>query len=348
VIGRLAAACAALLTLAALLPACSGEKRPEVVLYTSCDDYLLRDIIPAFESETGIKVRLAGDTEATKTTGLVQRIIAERDQPRADVWWSNEPFGTMRLADEGLLAPFSPAATADFDGAWPEGFAAPDQTWYGFALRARVIVFNTQRIKREDAPLTLRELADPRWKGRIGMARPQFGTTRGHMGAIAARCGEETLRQWLSALKANGLRLYSGNSAVVRGVALGEIDIGLTDTDDVIVGQRENWPVDMVVEEPSPPGERCAVGPCPIPNTVSILKHAPNPAAAAKLADFLLSARVERILATSDSRNMPLRPGLLAEIRDTLPLTAVQPPDLPAIHRAIPRAMDICTQVLGD
>lgn len=341
-----------LLLLPSLLPSCSRRPANEVVLYTSCDDYLLREIIPAFEKETGIKVKLAGDTEATKTTGLVQRIIAERDHPRADVWWSNEPFGTMKLAEEGLLTPFKPAALKDFAGKWPEEYAAPDHTWYGFGLRARVIVYNTARVKPEDAPRYLRNLTDAKWKGRVGMARPQFGTTRGHMAAIVARRSDATLRDWLGKLKNNGLRLYDGNSAVVRAVAEGQIDVGLTDSDDVIVGQREKWPVAMVIEEElsyfdSNPG-LLPIGPVAIPNTVAILKDAPHPAAAKKLADFLLSSRTEGVLAASESRNLPIRPALAQEVQHSLPFSTLPTPNLPMIHASIPAAMKACDDILGD
>ncbi len=70
------------------------------------DDYLLREMIAAFEKETGIDVLEVGDTEATKTVGLYTRLVDEKDAPRADVWWSNEPFYTVRLAEQGVLEPY--------------------------------------------------------------------------------------------------------------------------------------------------------------------------------------------------------------------------------------------------
>jgi iron(III) transport system substrate-binding protein len=71
--------------------ACSRQPPPggEVVLYSSVDDFLLREVVAAFEAESGVRVRLVGDTEATKTTGLVERLLAERGRPREDVWWSS-------------------------------------------------------------------------------------------------------------------------------------------------------------------------------------------------------------------------------------------------------------------
>ncbi len=342
----LAAPCLVLLALG-FAWSCSGKPAaPEVVLYTSCDDYLLREIIPAFEKETGITVKLVGDTEATKTTGLVQRVIAESKNPRADVWWSNEPFGTMKLAEEGLLEPFKPEALKDFGGVWPEGYAAPDGTWYGFAVRARAMVYNTSRLSEKDLFRGLETLTDPRFKNRIGIARPQFGTTRGHMGAIAAHNGESRYRAWVTALLANGLRYFDGNSAVVRAVAQGEIDIGLTDTDDVLVGQREHWPVALVFETPErgQHGEALdSSGPLCIPNTVAILKNAPHAGAAQKLADFLLSAGTERVLALSESGNVPLRMNLRTELSGKIhDIPGVDSdPGFDRVFHAIPNAIAV-------
>ena len=61
---------------------------------------MAHQLVDAFEARTGISVLLVGDTEATKTTGLVQRLRAEQNSPRADVFWSSEIFQTIRLAQE--------------------------------------------------------------------------------------------------------------------------------------------------------------------------------------------------------------------------------------------------------
>ncbi|MFN0132441.1 MAG: extracellular solute-binding protein [Phycisphaerales bacterium] len=313
------------------IAACSRPPRPEVVLYTSCDDYLLREVAPAFTAKTGIAVRIVGDTESTKTTGLVQRLLAERDRPRADVWWSNEPFATIRLDAAGLLAP------ADVPGAKdrPAWLIGPEGRWHGFALRARAIVYNTKRVEAKDAPRDETALTLPTWRGRIGMARPQFGTTRGLVAYLHAQLDREAFDAWARGMKANDVRLFDGNSAVVRAVAEGVIDVGLTDTDDVHAGLREGWPVAMVM------GERSLL----IPNTAAIVRGGPNPKNAAALIEFLLSEEVERMLAKSDSRNMPVRASLAAEFAANALLG--QPPDLEAIATRADEAMAAWEAIAG-
>lgn len=332
------------------IASCGRSEVREVVLYTSADDYIVREVVDAFQNETGIRVRLQGDTEAAKTTGLVLRLLAEKQSPRADVWWSSEPFGTIQLSREGVLSPYtSTAAEADMGGAWPSALRPADGTWYGFASRARVIAYNTNTVAREEAPRTLRDLTEPRWSGRVGMAKPQFGTTRGHMAALVALYGEDALRDWLIAMKANGLRLYDGNASAVQAVARGEIHLCLTDTDDVWAGQRNNWPVELVYEvadQDAPEHDLPSFGAMVIPNTVARVRGGPNHDNAAVLIDFLLSERVERILAESDSGNAPVRPRVAADYpRSAFPLS--DQVDLFAIEAAVPRAIAVCEDVLS-
>src|SRR4051812_37517278 len=73
----------------------------EVVIYTSVDQPYCAPILMEFERRSGIHVVLKTDAEATKSVGLAERLRAEKDHPQADVWWSNEIFLTINLADEG-------------------------------------------------------------------------------------------------------------------------------------------------------------------------------------------------------------------------------------------------------
>ena len=320
-----------------------GDTERSVVVYVSVDDVVARPILDAFEAETGIRVDMRGDTEATKNTGLVQRLRAERDRPRADVFWSSEVFLVIKLADEGLLRPFEDESVAD----WPERLHDGERRWHAFAQRARVIAYNTDRVDAADAPTMLVDLFHPRWKDRVVMARPQFGTTRGHMAAIHSIWPTETMRFWLESLEDNGLRLVDGNATVVRMIASGEADVGLTDTDDVWAAQREGWPVGMTYASHMGiyPVEIFRGSVLTIPNTVALIKDGPNPEAGEALAAFLLSARVERMLAESDSHNVPIRPELAAEF----PEYAVPDPleiSYEDVAGHMDEAMRLCDEVL--
>lgn len=336
-----------------LIHAACDRREPapgEVVLYSSVDQPILRPIVTEFEMKTGIKVKLAGDTEATKTTGLVERILLERARPRADVWWSNEALGTVSLDTKGIFEPFTPREETSSLPGRPDIWKSPSNTWRAFALRARVIAFNSERIRREDAPRTLRDFANSSHAGRIGIARPQFGTTRSQMAWVYATRGEAALRLWLSTLRSNRVRIYDGNSSVVRALSVGEIDIGLTDTDDVYAARHQKWPVDHVFEVPDPPGHTASglssMGPLVIPNTVARIRNGPNAFAAARLIEFVLSERVEQLMADSEARHFPTRPSLASEY-SAYAIPGAPEVDWAAVELSQPAALKACEEILG-
>ena len=126
-----------------------GADDPQpVVVYAALDKGFSRPILNAFEWKTGIEARVVYDAEATKTIGLVNRIRAEKNRPRCDVFWNNEIVNTIRLKQEGLLQACNPLEAANY----PEHFKDPDGFWYGFAARARVLIVNTNLIKSGAEP----------------------------------------------------------------------------------------------------------------------------------------------------------------------------------------------------
>jgi len=286
----------ALVLVMASLSCRKGPAREEVVLYCSVDQAVAEPIVAAFEQETGIRVLARYDTEASKTVGLVQSLRAEKASPAADVFWSSEVFHTIQLAREGLLAPYYGNETKD----WPAPFFDPNGRWYGFALRARVIGYHTGRVSATGAPKSLEDVLEAKWKGRLVMASPAFGTTGGDVASWFAHYGPERAREMLQRLKANDVRIVSGNSTAVRMVATGQADICFTDTDDIYAGQRNGWPVAMH------PLDQGGQGALAIPNTAALIKGGPHPGAAQKLMQFLLSETLERMLLESDSHNSPV------------------------------------------
>lgn len=281
------------------------SNRREVVLYCSVDQSIAEPIIAEFEKQSGIKVLARFDTEASKTAGLVQRIKAEAASPVADVFWSSEIFYTIRLARNSLLAPCDSQATKD----WPALFADAEGLWHGFALRARVIAYNTDRISADEAPKSLEDVLDEKWKGRLVMAAPEFGTTGGDLASWFAHYGADGATRILEGLKANEMRIVAGNSTAVRMIATGQADVCFTDTDDVYAAQRNGWPVAMNFLDQA--GE----GVLTIPNTAAVIKGARHPQEAAELMDFLLSEQLEKMLVGSDSHNSPIRKALAGQFK---------------------------------
>jgi iron(III) transport system substrate-binding protein len=318
-------------------------------VYASADDHVARLVIEAFENDAGIAVRMVGDTEAKKTTGLVQRLRSERDNPQADVFWSSEIFQTIALANEGVLAPYTSSATEK----WPAVFRGPEDRWYGFAGRARVIAYAPDRVQEKDVPLTWQDLASEELKGRVVLADPRFGTTGGHLGAMKAYWDRALYpgyyeRMFLPALAENDLRILpSGNAGVVRAIVSGEADVGATDTDDVWAAQKQGYEIAMVYPRHHPEDDVPGGGTLLIPNTVGMVTGGPNPESAGRFIDFMLSAKVEQMLAESDSHNTPLRPGLARSYPSLIVPNPLQV-DYHAAAAQRQRAVELAMQHLGD
>lgn len=326
----------------------TNEPADRVVLYSSVDTEFLTAAIGPFETSRKVRVLLKGDTEATKSTGLAERLRQEHraGTPRADVFWSSEPFLSMALAAEGVLAPL-PRTLID---PWPAARRDPSGRWVGFAERVRVVVYSTKRF----TPETASSIADVCGRGfghaRPVIARPAFGTTRGHAGALLAFLGQDLFTTWARSLKSNGVQLADGNSSVVRAVAQGESPCGLTDSDDVWSALREGWPVGCVAATMSR-GETVA-GPLYFPNTVGLVAGGANPSLGAELAAYIASEAVERLLMASTSGNIPVRENLRAQMRarsaDRIfhdPLAAT--PSLPDIAANTARAVEILDREWG-
>jgi iron(III) transport system substrate-binding protein len=328
-----------LLMLPALLCglSCKQQNTPDeltVVVYCSVDDVLARQILGEFTVSTGIRVQAKYDTEAGKTTGLLSLLLAERDRPRADVFWSSELFGTIRLAEEGLLATYDPPPAADI----PQRFRDAAQRWTAFGARGRVLAFNPVKVAKEQAPQGWAELTDPRWKGQVALANPLFGTTRGHVAAMFALWGDEQATAFLQALADNDVRIADGNAAAVRMLARGEVLLAATDTDDVWAARGRGESIDLVYPDMGDGGTLW------IPNSVAIIADGPNPESARRLVDFLCSRRIERMLAESLSGNLPVRPALAAELN--MSAGGQSSIDYVAIAEALPRADAAAREIL--
>jgi len=297
-----------LLTLALIpLSACSRKDEKHLVLYSSVDSGTIKPILDAYTQRTGVKIDLVTDTEATKTTGLVQRLLTEKDTgARADVWWSGETVGTVQLSRAGALAPYNSlaaesAARASSLPAWPVRGTKGD--WYGFALRPRVIVYSTKAFTQPDsAPRSFQSLVSA--KKPVAIANPAFGTTRGHLAAIYVQLGRKDFTEQMSKIQ---WRTYDGNAAVVRAVANGECDAGLTDYDDYQAGLANKWPLgcSFIPLDPDSPAQIVAT-----PGTIALVAGAPHPDLAKAFIDEMLSVATEQTLAAGEWASLPVLKGV--------------------------------------
>lgn len=283
-----------------LIGSCTKTDVKEVVVYTSVDQVFSEPILKDFEREKGIKVKAVYDVEASKTTGIVNRLLAEKERPKCDVFWNGEIVRTIFLKRKGILTPYRSPSAEDI----PSQFRDKDDYWTGFAVRARVLIYNTEMLKEKDLPKSIFELTDSRWKGKVALAYPLFGTTATHIAAMYSALGKERTEKYLKALKANDVVIVDGNSVARDLVVEGKLPIAFTDTDDTNVAIQSGKSVKMIFPDSK------GIGTLLIPNTAALIKNGPHPREGKIFIDYLLSREAEKKLAFSESANMPVRDNI--------------------------------------
>jgi iron(III) transport system substrate-binding protein len=272
---------------------------PTVTVYVSEDQVFSEPILKDFERETGIKVKPVYDTEETKSTGVMNRLIAEKHNPQADVYWANEPIRAEVLKQRGVAAPYHSPNAADI----PAAFKDAEGYWTGFSARARVLIIN-RRV--QDKPPSILAYTDPRWRSKAVIANPLFGTTTTQVASLFYLWGEERAKKFMGDLKNNGIKISTSNGESADLVAAGEFDFSLVDSDDAVNRMRQGKRVEMVCPDQPATGIGCLI----LPNAAVLLQGAPHPDTSKRLMDYLLSRETERKLAYADCAQIPLHPGV--------------------------------------
>ena len=296
-----------------LLAAGCTKSADRVVLYSAQDREFAEPLVAEFERDHTLSVAPKWDTEANKSVSLAAELLAEKSRPRADVHWNNEPLNTIRLARAGVYEPLP------FDAGFPDWTRPADRTWQAFAARARVLIVNTTLVPDADRPKSLLELTEPKWKNRVAMAKPQFGTTATQAACLFEALGPDAAKDFYRRLRANGVQLVPGNKQAATEVSAGRYAVGLTDTDDALIELNAGKPVAVISPDREPNPRFPKLGVLLIPNTVAVVKGGPNPAGARRLAEYLLRPETERRLATAGGFQIPLHAAATVELHPALP-----------------------------
>lgn len=290
---------------------CGPDDTPRVVLYCGVDQDQSQSIAKAFEKATGIKVEYHGETEAMRSVGHPQKLLFEKERPRADVYWSNEIMHMVMLGQAGVLDKL-PDGVGD---SFPEAWSDPKGRYVAFGARARVFLVNTELLpNEEDHPTSVADLLNPKYE-KMGlvtcMAEPLTGTTYTHAVALltANEAKAKTFFEAVATARASGkMKIVGSNGRVMRAVKDGSqrVAFGLTDTDDSWLAIEEGAKVKVIYPDQMPNQPGCAI----IPNTVALVRGGPNRANAEKLLRWLISTDTEALLAKSRTAQMPLRQGV--------------------------------------
>lgn len=288
-----------LLAAAFMIAACGRKDDRFVVLYSSVDEAYSRPLCRMFTERSGITVKLVTDTEAAKSAGLVTRLLAEKDKPQADLFWSGDAMRAVDLASRGLAAKL---ASSDPQPALEAMRQMQAQTGLLCGpARLRVILYHKPSLSSPEAlPQTVADLATPRFASRACMANPLFGTTSMHAAALLQQLGRDGAQRFFEDFTKHGGRMLASNGEVKRRVGSGEFAMGLTDSDDVNVSLLDNLPVSFIVPD------QAGAGAVLVPSAIMLVAKAPHPSEAQALAQFLASAENAEWMAKGSGAHFPM------------------------------------------
>ena len=266
----------------ALLATTAPAAAEEVNVYTTREPGLFAPLAKAFTEKTGIRV----NTVFVKD-GLAERVAAEGEASPADVLMTVDVGNLVDLVDKGVTRPLTSAAV---EKVVPTGLRAADGSWTALSLRARLVWADRSLGLKS---ITYDDLADPKWKGKICIRSGQHPYNTALIAAMIAHDGRDKAAAWVAGVKANLAKKPSGGDRdVARDILGGLCTIGVGNSYYVGLMRSGNggpdqktWGdgVDVLLPTFAGGGTHVNI------SGAALARHAPNPEAAGKLIDYLLS-----------------------------------------------------------
>jgi iron(III) transport system substrate-binding protein len=313
-------------TLSVILAACGQPLPPQapattsssaealsgaLVIYSGRSEPLIQPVIDAFQARyPEVKVLL----KAGSNSQLANALLEEKSNPQADLFITTELFTIQSLARQGVFQPYRPRGGDRL----PAQFVDPDHLWTGLTQRARVIMYNTDRVTPEAAPKSLLELTDPKWRGQIAAANSTNGSLQAQVAAMRQLLGEPAAEAWLKGLTANQVTFFGGHTDVRKAVGSGEFALGLVNHYYYYLQQAEGSKVGIIFPDQGD-GQ---MGLLTNATAISVVNRNANLPVAQAFVDFLVSAEGQKLFA-EQNYEYPLLPGVALRT-GVQPLTGFQ------------------------
>jgi iron(III) transport system substrate-binding protein len=280
----------------------SGSSGPikgqTITVYSGQHEQTMDALVKDFTARSGVKVQLRSGDEAE----LAQQLLVEGPASPADVFVSENPPTLTTLEEKGSLA----RVDASTLGAVPAADSSAKGDWVGLSARSAVFVYNTGKLTAAQAPTSVTALASAFWNGKLGIAPSETDFTPIVTRMIQMK-GLSATTAWLKALKANG-KVYDSNEDLVAAVNRGEVAGGVIDHYYWYRLRDEqgasNIHSALAYFAPGDPGSLVDV------SGAGVLASSHHQAAAQAFLAYLVSKPAQQIIATSESYEYPLLPGV--------------------------------------
>lgn len=275
---------AAIVTSAA--PAAEAPVEGRLVIYSGRSEPLVQPVVAVFrEKYPNVEVILKSGSNSE----LANALLEERSNPQADLFVTTELFTIQALTQQDVFQSYRPAAAADL----PAEAVGPDNQWVGLTRRVRVIMYNAELVPAEEAPRSIFDLTDPKWRGQIAAAGSTNGSMQAQVAAMRQLFGEEVTEEWLRGLLANEVVFFGGHTDVRKAVGAGEFKLGLVNHYYYYLQQKEGSPVGLVFPDQREGEHGLFIN----YTSVGIVQGSKNLKAAQAFVDFLLSLEGQQLFA---------------------------------------------------
>jgi iron(III) transport system substrate-binding protein len=230
-----------------------------------------------------------------RTTGQVayQRLMQDlkNQSPQCDVFGTTDIAHMPALMKRKALANYTPANAVHmapaFQGLGQDGY------YYPTTSTLMLLIYNTQRVKPEDAPKAWSDLLDPKWKGKAAFGHPAFS---GYVGVWCVALKRLYSWDWFTRLAKNKPQIGRSGNDPITMLNGGERDVGLGPLATTLLNVDKGNPI--AVQYPTDGSVLC-IGPS------AVLANAPHPNAARLFMEWLLSKEYAQLCA--DRRVTPVR-----------------------------------------
>lgn len=264
-----------------LVQAASGDS---VTVYSSRKEHLIKPLFEAFTKDTGIQVEyLTG-----KGGALIERLKLEGNNTKADMFMTVDAGNLWYAGSQGL---FQPVKTNTIQNNIPAHLRDPEGLWTGLSIRARTMVYSTDRVKPSELS-TYANLADSKWKGRLCLRTSKKIYTKSLVASMMYHHGKETtgdiVSGWVENLAATP---NAKDSHVMNAILAGQCDVGLVNTYYYgrLIEKNPNAPLKLFWANQNSTGVHVNV------SGAGVTKHAKNPDGATQLLEWLSSAKAQSI-----------------------------------------------------
>jgi len=302
-----------------------------ITVYNAQHDDLTQAEADAFTAQTGIKVTMRNGDDSEMSNQIVQ----EGSASPADVFLTENSPGMSLVDSKGLFAKVDKATLDQV----PAQYSPADGNWVGWAARSTVLPYNTTKLTPQQLPASIMDLAQPQWKGKIGVS-PSGADFQAIVSAVVQLKGEDAAAAWLKGLKDNA-KIYKGNTSVMKAVNAGEIDAGVIYHYYWYKDQAENGAnsknVQLKYFGNADPGAFVSV------SGAGVLKSSKHQEAAQKFVNFLTSTKGQQILSDSTALEYSIASGVPANAK-LKPLTELNAPKVDVAALNGPRVVALMQQ----